>query len=83
MPHRVIVPSVVFPPGAPSRPPVADLLAAAKDRAYRRATDSLWPLRDPRGAVPMKGAYAMPESELVANGRAAYEQDTRRGVDIQ
>jgi hypothetical protein len=83
MTNRFVIPSAIFPPGAPLRPPAADLLATARDRAYLRATDPLWPLRDPHGAIPMNGAYAMPESELVANGRAACREDTSRGVDIQ
>jgi|GEM_PF-1442384 hypothetical protein len=61
MAPRVLVPEVVAPPKA------GDTLRRfreARDRAYHRATDPLWPLRDPHGAVPMPGAYEMPASEL-------------------
>jgi len=58
---RILIPEIMLPkhPGDTLRE-----LQAARDGAYRRATDPLCRLRDPRGAVPMRGAYAMPESRL-------------------
>ena len=61
MATRVLIPEVL-PPQQPGD--ILHEFQAARERAYRRATDSLWPLRNPRGAVPTRGAYAMPESGL-------------------
>ena len=75
MAPRVLIPEVVVPP----KP--GDTLRRfreARDRAYRRATDPRWPLRDPRGAIPMPGAYEMPASEAGAGvGRTVGEDVTQ------
>jgi hypothetical protein len=75
MAPRVLIPQIVEPkqPGDTLRQ-----FRAARERAYRRATDPLWPLRDPHGAIPMRGAYAMPASEAGAGMRRAVGEDVAR-----
>ena len=72
MAPRVLIPQIVEPkqPGDTLR-----RLREARDRAYLRATDPRWPLRDPRGAIPMRGAYAMPASGAGAGVRRAVGED--------
>lgn len=69
MARVAVTPTAILAPGEPERLPVAERLAAARRRAYGRATDPRGHLRGRNGAIPMRGAYAMPASEVVGRER--------------
>ena len=48
----------------------------ARERAYRRATDPRWPLRDRGGSIPMRGGIAMPAS---GEGHTAAKRAAQEG----